>query len=196
MPTSCSLSLRIGGRFQTCGITVTRGGPDKNVYTPLSHPNSNPRIMGNFTSRTPNPIRVTDHTRKETITLSAGGSASSSGFKLNPLLFLARITRQQLVDHKPFRAPYLKCLHDLYDVDALPCLGKQLLLHIRPTKPTDSDIRDFFLYHWPEVLLRKPRDLGFKSPARVPPFDGAIHLSHGLALHLIEKVIPPVSGRS
>lgn len=174
--------------------------------TPPSHPNSNPCIMviASDASRTPNPIRIADDTTKETVTLPAG-ELGIHGFitDLNPFLFLVHITRQQLIDHQHFRAPYLKCFDDLYDGDDPPLYGgpraRNIIRFTRPTRPTDSDIRDFFIYHWPGVLLERTSSRlsrSFRCFPRVQPVDDPILMSHDLAVHLIERVISPVSGQA
>ena len=100
----------------------------------------------------------------------------------NPILTLISTVRQQLLDHKSYREPFLKYL-------CIPYHGRQgteqrQLRKIRPIKPTDSDVRHFFLSHWPEVHLKD--HIGPYATAN--RLNNAICCHRWLASELVEKV--------
>lgn len=131
-----------------------------------------------------NAFRITG-SQKDTISLLDSQDAPAD----NPIPSLVHTVRQQLLDHQSYREPYLKCLLALYRAGESSHQGR--IRRIRPSKPTDSDIRDFILFHWPEVQLRSKRDFISRireEVKKVRPLDDAIHLSCGLVTDLIGKV--------
>jgi len=139
------------------------------------------------------PNGITLRSLTNSITLS-DTPPDASGSPPNPILTLISTVRQQLLDHKSYLEPYLKCLHQL--CHAKQGTEQQRLRKIRPTKPADSDVRDFFLSHWPEVHLRD--DAGPRYPWKtrveehvyvpVNPLNDAIRGNPWLASDLMEKV--------
>ena len=134
----------------------------------------------------PAPIRIRDPETQQTATLSDISELSSSS--INPLLSLISQTRQRLLDNPSFRAPYVKCLHDLYCAAKSPRV-KWHLRQVRRSdlRPTDEDVLEFLIVHWPEVLLTEDPEI-FWSVRRIRPRDGAMHLSRGMATQIVEKV--------
>ena len=98
----------------------------------------------------------------------------------NPILALISTVRQQLLDHESYREPYVKFLRNLHH--AKQGTEQERLRKIRPTKPTDSDVRGFFLSHWPEVHLRD------RVKEHANPLSDAICGHRWLASEFIEKV--------
>ena len=101
-------------------------------------------------------------------------------------------TRQRLLGNPPFRAPYVKCLHDLHRSPNSPVVKRHLCKGRRSDlRPTDADVLEFLVVYWPEVWLTKdldrmPRFIG--DVGKVRPRDGVMHLSHGIAAQIVEKV--------
>lgn len=159
--------------------------PDKYEYhmvflKSMSHPDYlNPTDPLKHLDRPMPPNLITLRSPANSITLSNPPSGASES-PPNPILTLVSTVRQQLLDHESYREPYLKCLRNLYH--ARQGTEQQRMRKIRPTKPTDSDIRDFFLSRWPEVRLRDRGVMPLK------PLDDAICGCQRLASDLVEKV--------
>ena len=145
-----------------------------------------------------NPTQLTGPLKKDNklIITDALSSAALGSSIVNPVFALIHTTRIQLLKHQIYREPFLKCLHSLYkprqghNPDQLSHLND-----IRPTKPTDADVRNFILHHWPEVSLKKRQEYMPRSlidAGHVRPLDDAIHLNRGLAALLVAKTMEKV----
>ena len=127
------------------------------------------------------PILLTDNHETMSVTFSDAPE--------NPILSLIHTIRQQFLDHQAYRKPFLNCLCTLYHAGG--GTHERYIRRVRPIPPTDSDIRDFIWFHWPQVQLKTER--GYMPELRqeafeLRPLDDAIHVSCGLATNLTAKV--------
>jgi hypothetical protein len=104
---------------------------------------------------------------------------------------LIYVIRRQLLINKHYRNPYLNLLYDLYDFGSPKTQAK--IQHLRPTRPTDIDVCQFFWSQWPEIRLARKQmsgtsfEWGFTVAGSEMAWDNAVNINSTFVSHLRKK---------